>query len=664
MLVAMRKHMKTIFIVIIILIVPAFVFFYVPQAIRQARGGPKYGEIFGKGIRQPEFFDAVRAQLRAVGDLRYALISMEYRQPQYAFLRAQRELYLARLGPAPSLTPPERAREQVRLQFTDPETEDYDTRLRELGMTDEEYVSEFSENLQIIQSFIDPMLRGGGEQGWQYQRREAWDRIMLAHEARRLGIGVSDQEVVNYLYLIAGRDGDIDDDRYTLRLRQADKSRKEYEDEVRTTIRVAKLQQFVLDSVKAPRQEVVEQFDERYREYKLAYHLEPSDDYIDPGAVRDDEAEAFYAKQRSWYTYLDQFIIKPQASVMYVLVETVDFMDAVELDEEQVTAYYDSHKTDFKGAGGAVRAYAACADDVRAAVRTIEAIKLAREEATRRFLVSQPQALIQNAARYTRPDGQRYVLHTTPLFGQEGEIDGVIGADEEWFRKEVFGPMPEYVQLRPKPGVVLGPVRVAQGWCVLALIQMVPDASPRMLPREQWLGIARNALARQRAADLAREVTDDQSKQVQALMKEEAVGFEEACRRLGLDVQETAFFTGEDEEVPGLEHSGALIGLAQSVHESASYGEGEPHEVLTQRLDENAGAVLVALLETRLPDKQTVARNESRFTQAVVERTLRANAYYEWYLALHDDAGIVDLEQQKRIEELKAQQQARGAGGR
>jgi hypothetical protein len=146
-------------------------------------------------------------------------------------------------------------------------------------------------------------------------------------------------------------------------------------------------------------------------------------------------------------------------------------------------------------------------------------------------------------------------------------------------------------------------------------------------------------------------------------MKDEALSFAQACTRLDLDAHETAFFTADDDEVPGLEHSARLRDLAQSIHRTVALGESKPNEVYSEPLEEDAGTVLWMLAETRLPDEQTVAREQARFAESVVRRSLQTHAYFEWYLALDEDAAIFDIQYEKQLAELKAQQ-TRGTGGR
>ena len=118
-------------------------------------------------LSEEEFAEAYRAEARAVSDFQSAIMRMEHRKPENEFLRVGREVILAALANAEAsyqwqqekwapftgqpprerdLVPFEDVREVISKEFTNPETGLYDEaeyreRLRELGMTDEEYVA-------------------------------------------------------------------------------------------------------------------------------------------------------------------------------------------------------------------------------------------------------------------------------------------------------------------------------------------------------------------------------------------------------------------------------------------------------------------------------------------------------------------------------------------
>lgn len=665
MLIAMRKHTKAIFWIILILIIPAFVVLYLPRQFRRPGRSLRYGSMFGKTVKLKDFGRARDAELRALSDFFRALGTMDYRKPQYDFLRVRRDLalmsfaaYEERLrqreamlalytGRAPrpvDLVPLERARELLKQGFTDRETNEYNEaayreRLRKVGMTDEEYVAEYRDNLSVFDQVL-PVLRGEGERGWDLQRLATWQRLVLAHEADRLGIPVSDEEVVNYLYLICpGEDGTIDEERYAARLRWAGQPRAAYEREIRATIRIAKLQWMILGSVKAPEQDVTDRFTKRYTTFKLAYHLEPYEPLMEPEALRDDEVLAFYVKNRGDPFYADGFRIAPRVAVMYVLVEAKAFDSKVEVPDDELRAYYETHRDAFADADGVPLPYEMCAKAVRAAVVEAhyprEAEKLARAEASRLFSVSSPVRLIQEAAK------RGYEVQHTPLFGEEGEIDGLIGEDEELFRDTALG---------LEAGEVSRLVAVKQGWCVLSPTQVVPDASARQRPRDEVLRVARIEAARDRASKLAREVAIGLFEQVKELMDEEGIGFLEACGRLGLEVTETGFLGRDDEELPGLENGRDLIGRAsmgERVDELIAEGLVNTRDAYVRDLVDE-GTVFFSVLETRAPDASVQAKKGPGFAGEVVLRSLQSEAYGEWLQALVAKAAIVDEQEEQR----------------
>lgn len=667
MLVAMRKHTKMIFWIIIALIVPAFLLFYVPQQF--ARQGPRatYGTMFGKAVTVDDFGDAYRAEHRAVSDFLSAIMRMEHRKPENEFLRIRREVILSALAnyeaisrwlqekKAPDelqvpqqfeLVPLEQVREAIKQEYTDPETGLYDEagyhkRLRELGMTDEQYVVERRDNHKVAFFLSNQPLD-----------RLAWQRLVLSHEAKRLGIPVSDAEVLTYLRVVSrGESGAIDQERYEARLRAVGKPRSEYEDEVRTTIRITKLQRMVLDSVKAPEQEVTERFDERYGQFKLAYHLERAEPLMEPAALRDDEVIAFYAWNRGNPQLADDFLFEPKVAVMYVLVGTEQFRSQVEVTDAELKEYYEAHKAEFVADDGTLLPFGMCTKEVRVAVVEREAAKLARSTAARQFLVSSPARLIQQAAKYG------YELHRTPLFGKEGPIDELIGEDEETFRTAALGEYPDMIRTRPAPGEVIGPVKVKQGWCIIAPTQVVPDSDRRLRPHYEVMGVARAAAARAKAHVLARELARSLYDEVRKTMATDGLSFLDACAQLEIGVTETGFLTADD-EIPGLEGSQDLVrwaALGDRLEDSVTGMQRRPRDIYVRPLEE--GTVFFDVVATRPPDAAERAARLPEFAHDKVLLVLRAQAYSEWLDALYGQAAIVDLAAQQRQLEAQRQQQ-------
>ncbi len=676
MLGAFRKHTKIIFWAIIIILVPAFAVLYVPRALQPTGERARQGTVFGQGVTRGTFRQALTAEVGAANDFSIALETFAYRKPQYDFLRVRRELALAAIAqheamlrqrerlyallytgerPRPvEIVSVEVARESLKARFTDPETGEYDEaayaeRRRALGMTDEEYLAEFRDNLKVLWAEVWPLLRAEDQAvRWQYQRRATWRRLILAHEARRLGIPVSDEDVRNYLYLLfPGDDGTIDQERYTARLRASELDRGAFEREVRTTIRIATLQRMVLNAVKAPAQDVTERFDQRYTTYTIAYHFEPYEALMEPDTLRDDEVLDFYMTSRGW---LEDYHIAPKVAVMYVLVETKSAYPKVEVPDETLTAYYEAHTEAFAAEDGTPRPYEECADEVRAAVieadRDLlrEADKLARADASRMFSVATPVRLIQQAARCG------YEVHHTPLFDEEGEIDGNIAADEEAFREAVFEPRPGTVS-RMAPGDVSGPIKVKQGWCVLSPTYTAPDIETRHRPLDEALAVARTELARERARRVAHELAAGLFEEVEEVMTGEEIGFLDACSKLHIGVTQAGPFDAQAEELPGLEDAARVIFRASKAEEMLADGFRQPKDVYLVLLEQ--GSVFFNVLDTQGPDAHARAEQGPPFTEQVL-RSLRGESYAEWFQELEARAAVDDYAEALRQEALKA----------
>ncbi|MBN1917354.1 MAG: SurA N-terminal domain-containing protein [Verrucomicrobia bacterium] len=668
MLVAMRKHTKVVFWIIIILIVPAFVVFYVPQYFQHREQQQHYGSMFGRTVTTDQFGDAYWAEWYLMNELLRALPGMDYRRPQNRVLATVRESLLAEFGagfdPATDWQERSMSRQVLERTFTDRATgrydkDAYDRRRRELGMTDEEYLHALKDDYWLrtrLPGVLEPDDRNPSE----FMRLRTWRRLVLAHEAERLRIPVDDQDVINYLYfLYPGDDGRLDEDHYQAVLRQMRRKRTDYEDELRTNIRITMLLRTVLDSAKIPPGEADEAFNDVFRRFKLAYSLEPTEPYADPKALRDDEVLAWYAQNRKTAEGLR---IAPRRAALYVLVEGKDFEAEVEVEEPDLKDYYEAHQTEFADASGTVPPYEACRDAVCAAVVQRKALALAADKATDLFtVVRSSERLIEAVEQINAAPGaaHQYVLRTTPLFGVEGPIDETIGEDEEDFRQAAFSL--DLGEVSP------GPVRVDQGWCVLAPLRIEPDETPDatlFYPFHMVRGEARRGAAIATVGPAILEAARDTYKELRRLMDEEGLGFIAACERQDITLTTTGFLGINDEKVVGLDDSRQLIlRAARSREFSKRITEGslEPEDLYVYQVDK--GVVFFHILEEREPNAQVRAREMPWFTEQAARRDYVREVFREWVSALEARAAIVDLYEQARQEDLlKRQQQAQGGG--
>ena len=678
MLVAMRKHTKMVFWIIIILIVPAFIVFYVPSYFQRSGPSRTYGSMFGKTVVTDTFAKAYQAEARLLRDLIEALPRTAYRLPQNRVLGTMREALLSETGSEVNVAAEWRERpylrEHLEHAFTDPETGRYDKatyakRCRELGMSDAQYLDAFKNDFLLLIPILDRLFDPADAGAQEYMRRFAWRRLVLAHEAERLRIPVSDQDVINYLYfLFPGDGGRFDDEKYGDMLRALRMSRLDYENELRTSIQIATLLRTVLDSAKAPPGEAEEQFNDLYRTFKLAYHLEPNAPYADPKALREDEVLAWYVSNCA---DADGLKIEPRVAVLYVLIEGKDFEGDVKVEEQDLTAYYEAHRDEFTDASGKTLPYEACQDAVRAAVVGRKAMAQANDEAASLFavtrtserlieVVEQANAHADAGGQDGEPPAHRYELRYTPLFGEKGPIDGTIAEDEESFRSVAFAL--DLGDVSPSP------VRVAQGWCVLTPTRIEPDRTPGakgFQPFYMARGEARRGAAIDKVKPEILEASREQYTEVRRLMDEEGLGFVAACERQGLALTTTGFLGIEDEEVPGLKDGRPIVLLAAQNREARkAIEEGllTPEQVYVYDIDE--GTVTYDIVESREPSAEFRAREMPWFAERAARRGYVGEVYREWIEALEARAAIVDLPEQDRQRRLQEQQQQQQQPGR
>ncbi|PYX18289.1 MAG: peptidylprolyl isomerase [Acidobacteria bacterium] len=176
------------------------------------------------------------------------------------------------------------------------------------------------------------------------------NRKVLLVEAERLGLRVNDEELRDELQ--HGRyaqvffpDGKfIGQDEYEARLRQADISVPEFEQEVKSEILFDKLRNLVTASAAVTDAEVRKEFERRNTKVKFDYAVLRKDDLLKSIHPSDTELKAFY--ERNKVTYNNS--IPEKRKLRYVVLETAKVEAQTQVTPDDLQAYYDQHRDEFR----------------------------------------------------------------------------------------------------------------------------------------------------------------------------------------------------------------------------------------------------------------------------------------------------------------------------
>lgn len=167
------------------------------------------------------------------------------------------------------------------------------------------------------------------------------DGALLGHEARRLGIEVTDAELVDTITQLPElqEDGRFNRDRLESVLRYQ-RDRGEFELDMRRSLLFQRMQALVSDGVQVSDAEVEERYRLDHEQADLAYARVVAADLAKAATVTDEDL------QRALSEHADRYREPAQVRVRYVTYRASEFVPQVEVEETSIADYYDLHTAD------------------------------------------------------------------------------------------------------------------------------------------------------------------------------------------------------------------------------------------------------------------------------------------------------------------------------
>jgi peptidyl-prolyl cis-trans isomerase D len=173
------------------------------------------------------------------------------------------------------------------------------------------------------------------------------DEKMLALEATRLGLSVSDEEHADFLKKLVptafAGDTFIGYDRYSAEVQaRFQMTVPEFETEVKGALLQQKFQQLVTDGITASDDEVQEEFRRENEKIKLDYAVIKPDDLASKVEVSEADLAAYFDKNKSGYT------VPERRTLDYALLSLADLRQRTQISDEDLKVYYQGHINQYK----------------------------------------------------------------------------------------------------------------------------------------------------------------------------------------------------------------------------------------------------------------------------------------------------------------------------
>ena len=353
-------------------------------------------------------------------------------------------------------------------------------------------------------------------------------------EAKRLGLGASDAEVRERLLAIPafqenGQFIGFDRYRQMLAMQEPPVREKDFEESVRRSITLEKLQAMVTNWITISDAEAEAEFRKRNEKGKFAVVSFPLDKYRETVQATDEEATRWFEERK------DSYKIPEKRKVRYALVDVQALRERVQVSPQDVQRYYEDNEQQYKQP-----------EQVRASH-----ILLKTEGKDDAAVKKQAEDLAKQAKA-----GADFAALAKKFSEDDSNKDK--GGDLDFFGKGTMVPEFDTVVFAMQPGQISDAVKTQFGYHVIKLTEK-RAASQRPIAEVQ--AQIEDQIKWQRAQEQAQRTADDVAKQ----MKKPA-DFDTVAKPRGLTVGESSLFSRE-EPIAGLGMSPAVSEQAFNMKE-------------------------------------------------------------------------------------------------
>jgi peptidyl-prolyl cis-trans isomerase D len=422
--------------------------------------------------------------------------------------------------------------------------------------------------------------------------QEAWDRLILLHQAKRERLTVADQEVIDRIKNLAifQKKGGFDEGYYRTLLEYAFRIEpREFEEQIREAILITKLYEKITQGVSVSEEELRQEYKKENEKAKVSLVFFAPEDFKEKVSLDEDEIKHYFE------SHSQEFKRPPEVNVEYIGIDFSDISSQLEVPEEELNEYYQSHKEEFKSGlpqegEKDYRPFEEVKEDIRQRVLSVKAYAQAKERM--KEIISKEGALgFQKISQ-----GYSLPIKETGFFSPRDPIPDIGWSYQ--FTQAAF-------DLRE--GQTQGPIATPKGIYIIRLKERKKSTIPSF---EEAKEEVKEALRLQKAKELARQqATSFREKLSEILADRPNLGFREAAQELSLEVSQTPLFTRR-EYIPD-------IGLFEEFWQAAfSLSPGQISEVISTP----RGYYILSLDEFIPVDEEKFLKEKTEFRDRLIER--------------------------------------------
>lgn len=377
------------------------------------------------------------------------------------------------------------------------------------------FTEDFARTLNLKQQALDTLVQ----------------RKLLLREAKRQGMRVTDAELIQrvHSYPVFQVDNTFDNSRYLQVLRMSQLTPGAFEQNQREELLLMKLENLIKDAIQVTEIEVKEAFIHDTEQLNVDYlRIDPTQ-FAAQVEVNETDVSTYYQEHQ------ERFRKPEQVRFAYVVIDPESFVAQIEMTDERLAQYYDEHKEEFR-------------QDEQVRARHI-LFKLPEQAGAEEDARMRSEA---EAALSRIRSGEDFATIATQV--SQDSASAQQGGDLGFFKRGDMVKSFEEVAFGLKPGVVSELVRTDFGYHIIK-VEEVQEAGYR--PLAMVMEELRERLTRE---DL-RRLAEAKAQAVRDAMVAAGDEWQAEVRTLGPEPQVTPYLA-RGAVVQGIEDSAALIQAA------------------------------------------------------------------------------------------------------